>query len=306
MKKILVTGATGFIGSRVVRELAARGDEVTVLTRSLASAERLGRAVRARLWSPGRVGDWFDALDGQDAVVNLAGEQAVGVRWTEETKRRILESRVETTRRLVEAIGRAEHKPNVLVSASAVGYYGAVGAERVLDERAPAGEDFLARVCVAWEAAASQAQEHGLRVVIPRIGIVIGPGGGALAEMVRPFRLFAGGPIGSGEQVVSWVHLDDLVAIFLLLIDDVSYSGPVNVVAPSPLSNAELAREIGRVLRRPSWLKVPEVALRARFGEGADPLVTGQRVVPAVLGAHRYVWRQPEISGALEAALGAT
>lgn len=303
MKKILVTGATGFIGSHLVRALVSRGDDVTVLSRSMASGRKLGGDVRVAVWNPGEKGEWYAAVEGRDAVVNLAGEQAVGVRWTEQTKRRIVESRVHGTRHLVEAIALAKTKPEVLVSASAVGYYGAHESERELDEGSPAGDDFLARVCLQWESAANEASAAGVRVVIPRIGIVFGAGGGALEEMARPFRLFAGGPIGSGRQIVSWVHLDDLIAVMQRVIDEPSWSGPVNVVSPNPVSNAELARAIGRVLGRPSWVKVPELALRARFGEGAGPLVTGQRVSPGALKAHGYTWRYPELPGALEASL---
>lgn len=301
MKKVVVTGATGFIGGHLVRALVARGDEVTVLTRSQSSARGLV-GVRAVEWNPSEAGDWYAALDGQDAVVSLAGEQAVGVRWTDAVKQRIVSSRVESNRQLVRAMARAKSRPSVLVGASAVGYYGARGNEAV-DEGARAGDDFLARVCVQWEDAENEAKSLGVRVVNARVGIVLASDGGALQEMVKPFRLFAGGPIGSGEQVVAWVHIDDLTAIFLRLIDDETLSGPVNVAAPNAVTNAELAREIGRLLGRPSWVRAPALALKARFGEGAVPLLTGQRAVPKVLEKHGYVWRHPEIVGALRAAL---
>lgn len=298
-KRILVTGATGFIGSALVRCLAAEGARVTAVVRRPEQLAGFEGAARPVLW------DALEAVMSEaDAVVHLTGEQAVGVRWTEGTKQRILQSRVETTARVVSALGDAEPRPRVLVSASAVGYYGARAGEERVDESAGPGADFLAEVCARWEAAAREAEALGVRVVLARLGIVLDAGGGALEEMAKPFRLFAGGPIGSGEQVVSWVHRADAVAVLARAVEDEGLSGPVNVVAPEALTQAELARELGRALGRPSWLRVPAAALRARFGEGAAPLLTGQRVVPAKLKAAGYVWQHPDIQGALRAALG--
>lgn len=304
MKKVVVSGATGFIGGALVRALAERRDAVTVLSRRVAgvAAPPGGSVVQ---WEPEAAGDWHRALDGADAVVHLAGEQAVGARWTRAAKERIRASRVRSTEQLVLAMREAQTKPAVLVCASAVGYYGARSPDVELDEGAPAGTDFLASVCVEWERAARQASELGVRVVCARLGIVLGPGGGALAEMVKPFRAFAGGPIGSGEQVVSWVALQDAVAILLRLLDEESVSGPVNVVAPAAVDNETLSHAIGEALGRPSWLRVPALALRARFGEGAEPLLTGQRAVPGVLRRLGYQWVFPELEPALRAALAA-
>lgn len=304
MKKILVSGGTGFIGRHVVRALAARGDSVTVLSRSRRSAGDLGPNVASAEWTPDQKGDWYAAVDGQDVVLSLAGEPAVGVRWTDSAKRRIVSSRVESNRQLSAAIGAASKKPELLLGVSGVGYYGYHAGHVTLDESAPAGDDFLARVCVEWEAAENEARAHGVRVVNARLGIVLARDGGALVEMARPFRLFAGGPIGSGEQVVSWIHIEDLVSIFFHIIDDAAFSGPVNVVSPNAVTNAELSRQIGEVLGRPSWLRVPGAALRARFGEGAEPLLGGQRVKPSVLAEHGYVFRMPSLAAALEEALG--
>lgn len=298
-KRILVTGATGFIGSALVRFLSAEGAQVTVVVRKPEQLAGFESAVRPVLWDA-----LGSVISEADAVVHLTGEQAVGVRWTESTKQRILQSRVETTARVVSALKAAEPRPRVLVSASAVGYYGARAGDERVDETAGAGTDFLAEVCARWEAAAREAEALGVRVVLARLGIVLDAGGGALAEMAKPFRLFAGGPIGSGEQVVSWVHRADAVTMLARAVDDEGLSGPVNVVAPEALTQAELARELGRALGRPSWLWVPAAALRARFGEGADPLLTGQRVVPAKMKAAGYVWQHPDIQGALRAALG--
>ena len=300
MKNVLVTGATGFIGRRLVAALGARGDRVTVLTRQARGADE---GVRMVTWDPSSAGDWYGAVDGQTAVVHLAGERAVGVRWTERAKQRILASRTESTRQLVAAIAAASRRPEVLVSASAIGYYGARAPTQILDESAAAGADFLAQVCVAWEAEASRVAEHGVRVVLARLGIVFGRGEGALEEMAKPFRLFSGGPIGNGEQVVSWVHVDDVVGALLFAIDSPSLSGPVNVVAPQAVAQADLARAIGKTLRRPSWLRVPGAALRARFGEGAGPLTTGQRVIPRALDAAGYRFSRPELDAALRECL---
>ena len=302
--KITVTGGTGFVGQHIVRALAARGDSVTVLTRrpdgDAAHRDSAG-AVRQAAWDPSRRGDWYSVIDGQDAVVHLAGEQAVGRRWSDEAKRRIEASRVESTSLLVEAIELALVRPRVFVHASGVGYYGAHGDEP-LDESAPPGDDFLASLCVRWEAAARRAEPLGVRVVALRLGIVLGRGGGALSELVTPFKMFAGGPIGSGKQMFSWIHADDLVAVALLALDQ-PLSGPVNAVAPNAVSNEELARTLGRVLGRPSWLRVPAAALRLRFGEGATPLLTGQRAVPAALQARGHSFRYPTLSDALVEAL---
>jgi uncharacterized protein len=289
----------------LVRALVARGERVAVLTRDVErSAARLGSEVRALAWNPGEDESWWGALDGAGGVVHLAGEQAVGVRWTREVKRRIRSSRVDSTRALVAAMGRAARKPAAFLLASAVGYYGARDGALELDETAPAGEDFLAEVCAANEAAAREAEALGVRVVLLRFGIVLGRGGGALAEMVRPFKLFAGGPIGDGAQIVSWIHVDDAVDAVLRALDDPSLAGPVNVTAPNPVSNAELSRAIGHALGRPSWLRVPRLALEARFGEGATPLVTGQRAIPKRLCDLGFEFLHRDVASALAEVLG--
>jgi uncharacterized protein (TIGR01777 family) len=217
-------------------------------------------------------------------------------------KREIMDSRVRSTESIVRAIDRAARRPTVLVCASGVGYYGA--RDEPVDETGPPGTDFLAQVTIAWEAAAKRAESLGVRVVSARLGIVLGRNGGALEQMAVPFRMFVGGPIGSGKQPVSWVHLDDAVGILLRAIDDDSISGPVNVVAPNVVTNEELSSAIGKALRRPSAFRVPELALRIRFGEGADPLVTGQRALPKILLAKAYPFRFPHLAEALAEALG--
>ncbi|HVU03492.1 MAG TPA: TIGR01777 family oxidoreductase [Polyangiaceae bacterium] len=304
MKSVVVSGATGFIGKELVRSLVERGDRVTALTRDPARARPLvpeGAAIER--WDGGSGDAPLSCLEGADAVVHLAGERAVGVYWTDAVKREIEDSRVKSTERLVRAIERSARKPSVFVSASGVGFYGPHGNE-ALDETAPAGEDYLASVCVAWEGAAARATALGVRVVCARLGIVLGRGGGALSQMALPFKMFVGGPIGSGKQQVSWVHLEDAVRIFERAIDDESLRGPVNVVSPNGVTNAELSAAIGRTLSRPSVFRVPEAALRLRFGEGADPLVTGQRAIPAALVARGHQFRYAELDAALAEALG--
>jgi len=288
--RVLVTGATGFIGRAVARALLDRGDSVTGLTRSIPTnglpAELSG--VRWVRWQPDADGEWQREIAEHEAVVHLAGENAVGQRFTEARKQKILSSRVESTRRIVRGIELAPRKPEVLVHASGVGFYGPHSAEDRLDERAPAGADFLALVCVAWEAAARQAEAAGTRVVSARIGFVLGRGGGALGKLVPIFKAFAGGPLGNGRQMLSWIHLADVVGAFLKAIDDRSISGPMNVTGPTPVSNAELSRKLGDALGRPSLLPAPAFALRALYGEGADPLLTGQAALPRVLIDHGY------------------
>jgi len=279
MKRIVVSGGSGYIGSALVRHLIARGDEVTVLTRG-ASAEGTPRRVT---WDPYSVGEWARAVDGADAVVHLAGERAVGSRYTPAVKQRIYDSRIVTTRNLVAALAKAERKPRVFVSASAVGYYGNRPSSQPVDEQSPPGEDFLARLCVDWEAESQKAQALGIRVVNPRIGVVLGPGDGPLKVMALPFRMFVGGKLGSGEQGISWIYLDDAVRALTLCLDDENMPSKVNVCAPGAASNAEGSEAIAKALHRPNLFTVPRFGLKALFGEGAETILTGQYAVPKVL-----------------------
>jgi uncharacterized protein (TIGR01777 family) len=294
--QVLVSGATGFIGRRLVRELRARGDEVVAVTRDSEKAKHLlGEGIRTVTWQEGEL---REGVGSSQAMVNLAGEIIFGQRWSAAQKQRILDSRVESTERLVAAIGRDAPKPAVLVSGSAIGYYGAHEDED-LDEDAPPGDDFLADVCKRWESAALRAEESGVRTVLLRTGIALGRGGGALQRMAMPFRLFAGGPVGSGRQWFSWIHVDDLVGIVLHAIDTESVRGPVNATAPEPRTNADFSKALGRALGRPSWLPVPAFALRVLFGEGASFLVTGQRVLPKRALASGYSFKYPSAEEAL-------
>jgi uncharacterized protein (TIGR01777 family) len=298
--QVAVTGATGLVGSAVVAELRSRGASVTVLSRDPARAGAQLR-VQAVGWNPEREPAPAAALAGCDGVVHLAGEN-IAQRWTAKAKRSIRGSRVVGTRHLLEGLRALGKRPRVLVSASAIGYYGAHG-EEPLDEESPVGSDFLARVCAAWEAEAHVAQELGVRVVQVRTGIVLDRNGGALAKMLPPFRLGLGGPVAGGRQYVSWVHLEDLVGMVLEALQDDAWSGPINATAPEPVTNAELSRVLARALHRPSLLPVPGIALRLLYGEMAQIITTGARALPAKPLMLGYRFRHPQLGEALDSAL---
>jgi uncharacterized protein (TIGR01777 family) len=300
MARVLVAGGSGFIGRALVARLLERKDEVTVLTRADAGVRG---GLHYQHWDPSDRSA-PPLADAYDVIVNLAGEQAVGVRYTEQTKRRIMESRVDSTAWLVRAMERTEHKPRVFVAGSAIGYYGSSLEAKRVDESAPAGSDFLALVCVAWEAAAARAEALGVRVVRARTGIVLSEQGGALESILRPFKMFVGGPIGSGTQGFSWIHLEDEVSALVRCIDDEALRGPVNLCAPNPTSNAELSRIVGEVLHRPAILKAPAFALKVLFGEGAEPLLGGQWGVPRALERAGFEFTYTDLRVALQAMLG--
>lgn len=298
--KVTLTGATGLIGARLVRELKARGDEVTVLTRSPERAtEQLG--VRAVAWSPEAGPAPAEALAGRDAVVHLAGEN-VAQRWSDAAKERIRSSRVEGTRNLVAGLRAADPRPGVLVASSAVGIYGSQGDEK-LDEAAPAGSGFLAQVCIDWEKESDAASELGLRVAKVRTGVVLDSAGGALKTMLPPFKLGAGGPVASGRQYIPWIHADDIVGIFLRALDDSQWTGAVNGSAPEPATNRDFSKALGRALHRPAVVPVPALALKVLYGEMAEVLTGGQRAVPARTLELGYSFAHPELDEALRAAL---
>lgn len=300
--RVTVTGASGLVGRAVVAELKARGAHVTVLSRDARRASaRL--EVEAVGWNPLSEPAPAAALDGRDAVVHLAGEP-IAQRWTAPARQAIRESRVSGTRNLVaglRALGDAA-RPRTLVSSSAIGYYGPHGDEP-LDEEAPAGTDFLAQVCVEWEAQARTAGELGMRTVQARTGVVLDRGGGALAQMLPPFRLGVGGPVAGGRQYISWIHRDDLAGVVLAALEDERWSGAVNATAPDPVTNRELSKALGRVLRRPAALALPAFALRALYGEMAEIVTTGARVLPAKALVLGYRFRHSELEEALRAAL---
>jgi uncharacterized protein (TIGR01777 family) len=237
-----------------------------------------------------------------DAVVNLAGESIADGRWTAERKRAIVDSRIESTRAIVDAMAASTPRPTVLVSASAVGFYGPRRDEE-LDETAPSGEGFLAEVCRRWEEEAFRARDLDVRVAALRLGVVLAPGGGALGKMIIPFRAAVGGPLGNGKQWMSWIHRADVVGLVLAALTSSAYAGPVNATAPAPVRNRDFTVALAKTVHRPAFLRVPGIAMRLLLGEMADMLLTGQRVVPAVARAAGYEFRYPEIYGALAAAI---
>jgi len=296
--RALITGATGFIGRRLLRHL----DGAVVLTRNPERAKRtLGSGVTAIAWDAESGPPPAAAFEGVNAVFHLAGEPVAGGRWTGERKRRIRDSRVLGTRNLVAALEALPQRPTVMVAASAVGYYGDRGDE-ALDENSPAGNGFLAETCVEWEREAARASALGMRVVNPRIGIVLGEKGGALDKMLPPFRLGIGGRLGSGRQWMPWIHLEDVTAL-LLHLARAPVSGPVNAVAPQAVTNAEFTRALARVLRRPAIVPVPAFALRLALGEMGAVLMHSQRVLPRRALDSGYRYRYPELDAALQAAV---
>ncbi len=296
--RIGVVGATGLIGRTLCARLADRGDRVVVFSRDPEKVRRvIPRADDARPNDALARG----GLDDLDAVVNLAGEPVMGQRWDTAFKSRIRESRVRTTRAVVDGIAHAKGRVKTLVNASAVGFYGPRGDERV-GEGASAGGDFLAGVCADWEREAQRAGEHGAREVRLRIGIVLGDGG-ALTQMVTPFKLFAGGHLGDGRQYMPWVHIDDVVGAALFALDTPTLRGPVNVTAPNPLRANAFARALGSAMHRPAWLPVPTFALRIAVGEAADVVTTGQNAPPDALLAAGYTFARPDLDDALREAL---
>jgi uncharacterized protein len=302
--RVTVTGATGTLGRELVRELAGRGDEVTALSRDAGRArEALG--VEALDWpEPKAAPPPAAALRGREGVVHLLGEP-VAQRWSEAAKREIRDSRVLSTRNLVRGLGDlpAAERPAVLVSQSATGVYGARGDEPV-DEGAPPGDDFLARVVVDWEAAARGADELGVRVVTPRTGLVLSESGGALEKMLPFFKLGVGGPVAGGRQYVPWVHTDDVAGAIVFCLENGEARGPVNLTAPDPATNRELSKALGRVLRRPALAPVPALAVKALYGEMASIVTTGVRAVPRRLEELGYPFRQPDLEPALRVATG--
>jgi uncharacterized protein (TIGR01777 family) len=293
--RVTVTGASGLIGTSLVAALRARGDEVTLLSRSGA-----GGAV---VWDPLAGPAPAAALAGADAVVHLAGEP-IAQRWTPPAREAIRASRSVGTANLVAGIADAPEPPRVLVSANAVGYYGDRGAER-LTEESPAGRGFVAEVCVAWEQAALAARSHGVRVCVLRTGVVLDGHGGALARMLPPFRLGIGGPVAGGRQYVAWIALADICRLYLTALDDERYEGAFNATSPAPVTNAELSRALGRALHRPARAPVPATAVRLLYGEMAEIVTSSQNAVPARALALGHAFELPELEAALAAALRA-
>jgi uncharacterized protein len=299
--RVAVTGATGLIGTRIVRALQARGDEVTVLSRdALRAREALGD-VDAHAWTPVDGPAPTAALSGRDGVIHLAGEP-VAQRWSDAARRRIHDTRELGTRNLVEGLRAADPRPRALVSASGVDYYGKTG-DQLLTEESPPGDGFLPRVCVAWEREAQAATELGLRVVNVRTALVLDASGGALGKMLPFFRLGIGGPVAGGRQYMPWIHADDIVGIYLAALDDESWSGPIIAAAPDPPTNREFSRALGRALHRPAIAPIPALAVRLLYGDMAEIVTEGHRTAPTRAVEHGYAFRHTDLEPALRDAL---
>jgi uncharacterized protein len=301
--KIIVTGATGFIGRALVRALRQRDDEVVALTRNTGKASSiLGVDIEAVAWNPPALGPWTAALNGADGVINLAGEPVADKRWSAEQKERILNSRIDATRAIVEAIEHADPRPRVLVSGSAIGYYGSRG-DVDLTEESPAGSDFLAYVVQEWETAAQPAETLGVRLVLLRTGIVLGADGGVLPRFELPFRLFGGGTMGERDQWVSWIHQEDEIGLILYALDRDTVRGPLNATAPYPVTMEEFCRELGQALGRPSWVPMIAPMMRLVLGERAQAVMSSLRVLPRAAEEFGYQFRHTSSAEALRSIL---
>jgi uncharacterized protein (TIGR01777 family) len=301
---IVMTGSTGVIGAEVARKLIAEGKQVVVLVRSPYEASRKvpGAAAYVKWDSDMESGSWFKYIEGASAVIHLAGRPLLEARWTEEHKVACYDSRIKSTRAMVAAMSKASKKPEAFLCASAIGYYGSFDRcddTADLVESDAAGKDFLAKICHDWEREAVVAEKLGIRVVLLRTGIVLSTKGGMLQKMMTPFSLFLGGPVGSGNQCLSWIHLDDEVSIILEALRNADYTGPVNAVCPEPVSMKEFAAELGAVMGRPSLLPVPKLAVQILMGEGAEYAVKGQKVKPEFLLDHHFPFAFPRLFDAL-------
>jgi uncharacterized protein (TIGR01777 family) len=296
--KIAITGASGFIGGILADHLWTRRHHLVLLSRNPPEVSNLTQQEWIA-WNPGASGDWEEAIEGVDGIINLAGEPIAAKRWSDSQKEKIRFSRIESTKALVKAIGKAKQKPKFLISSSAVGYYGPRGDETVTEETAP-GTDYLARVCVDWEKEARNAESYDVRVVLVRTGIVLDKGKGALAKMIVPFKYFAGGPLGSGNQWMPWIHIADQIGLLTFLLENQNACGPFNATAPNPVTMSEFCKTLGNVLNRPSWASVPGSMLTILVGEMAEMLLNGQRAVPQAAIKLGYEFMYPHLMPALE------
>ena len=296
--KVAITGASGFIGSYLADRLRNQHHHLVLLSRNPPRETHVTKQDWVS-WDPGTADGWEQSLDGVDGIFNLAGEPIAAKRWSDAQKERIRSSRVESTKALVHAIAKAKEKPKFLINASAVGYYGPRGDETITEDGGP-GNDFLSRVCVAWEEEARKAEAYGVRVVLVRTGIVLDQGKGALAKMVPPFKFFAGGPLGSGNQWMPWIHIEDQIGLLLFLLQNQNARGPFNATAPNPVTMAEFGKTLGDVLNRPSWATVPAGVLTLLVGEMAEMLLNGQRAVPQKALKLGYEFRYSTLMPALQ------
>lgn len=296
--KLVITGASGFIGSVLVERLRGQNHSLTLLSRKPPSGAKVSDRQWVA-WQPGAPGEWEKWIDGADGIINLAGEPIAAKKWSTTQKEKIRASRVDTTRALVRAIARSKAKPKFLINGSAVGYYGSRG-EEILTETSKLGQGFLAEVCREWEDEARKVETQGVRVVVLRTGIVLGQGKGALAKMIKPFKFFAGGPLGSGQQWMPWIHIEDEVGLIQFLMERPDAAGAFNATAPNPVKMEEFCKALGDALNRPSWAAVPESILTLILGEMADMLLTGQRVLPEAAQRLGYLFRYSNVSEALQ------
>jgi uncharacterized protein (TIGR01777 family) len=295
MKKIVLSGGTGFIGSEICAQLLQKDYELVLITRYPSKYEAVkANNLRYISWD----NPLNEVIDEADAVIHLAGEPVIGGRWTEEVKKKIHDSRIQSTRKLVQVMSSSNNKPEVFISASASGYYGDTGIEWRSEDDSP-GEDFLAKVCIAWEKEAQAAKELGIRVVNPRIGIVLGQDGGALKNMLTPFRLGLGGSIGPGTQFMSWIHLRDLTRAIIQFLEDDRIQGPVNMCAPEPVTMDVFTQVLAKTMHRPNLFTVPSFALKLLFGEGAQPILDSIRMKSEVLEAIGFTYTYEDLEEAL-------
>jgi uncharacterized protein (TIGR01777 family) len=300
--KILMTGGTGFVGAQLTSRLIQDGNEVTILTRSPKRPEKGTGGISYLQGDPTQKGPWQETIKDYNAIINLAGA-SIFSKWTEKHKKAIRESRVSTTQNIVEGIPSHPERKITLFSTSAVGYYGFHGDEELFEE-SPPGNDFLARIAVEWEREALKAKDKGARVVITRFGIVLGEKGGALSQMIPLFKKYIGGPIGSGKQWFSWIHIKDLAEAFAFLLKHPEISGPANVCSPSPVRNKDLAKALGKVLHRPSFMPAPGFMIKLVLGEFGSVILEGQRVIPRKLLENGFVFQYADIDKALQSIAG--
>jgi uncharacterized protein (TIGR01777 family) len=306
--KVIITGGTGLIGRALTNELSENGHEVTILSRSLEPVAGLPAKTRVVHWDGKTTTGWGNLVEETDAIVNLAGESVAGnnilsMRWTPERKRKILESRINSGKAVLEAVRTARHKPGIVIQSSAVGYYGSQGAERI-SENTEAGKDFLASVCQEWEASTRDVEAMGVRWAGIRTGIVLSSKGGALARQILPFKFFVGGPLGSGEQAYPWIHLQDVVGAIRFIIEDPFASGVFNLTAPTMINNKEFSRILGKAMHRPCWIPAPAFAFKLAFGEASTILLDGQYAEPKRLLAIGYPFRFEKPEAAVKNILG--
>jgi len=302
--KIVISGGTGLIGQRCISHLAQDDNQVIVLSRSPESAPPFPSSVSVVLWDGKTTGDWISRLDGASVIINLAGASIAGKgffpsRWTQNRREIIRQSRIQVGNAITEGIRSIQNKPDLLIQASAIGYYGTSAGEKI-SESAPPGSDFVADTCQAWEASTSEVENMGVRRVVTRFGIVLSTRGGALPRLLLPFRLFLGGPMGNGKQWYSWVHIDDVCQAFQFLINNQNLSGAFNITAPDPVQNRTFAALLGKTLNRPSWVPVPGFMMRLIFGDVASVVLEGQRVIPRKLHESGFSFKFPDLENTLK------